>query len=515
MTTIKNRIDVLLVDDDDDDYLLTKDMLSRLDGPHYEIRWAPDSESALRECHQAAYDVCLIDYRLGPEDGIQLVRQLVEEGADMPIIVLTGQGDYRVDVEAAEAGAADYLVKGDLSPTLLERTIRYAIRSNADMRALRNREKELRQAQKMEAVGQLAGGIAHDFNNMMTGVIGFSELTLARLGAADPLREYVEEIKHAGERAGALTQQLLAFSRKQVLQTRVIDLNSVVAEVEKLLGRLVADDVVIVTVLDPTLEHVEADLGQLEQVMMNLAINASDSMPSGGTLTIETSNVQLEAGDAAGSYVQLTVSDTGAGMDDETARQIFEPFFTTKEHGSGTGLGLSTVYGIVKQSGGDISVDSRLGQGTTFKVFLPSVHAMIDEVELPAVDVDLPRGSETILLVDDEDIVRRFVLEVLTECGYSVLAAGGAEQALELSRDHASSIQMLLTDVVMPRLSGPELSEQLAQDRPGLRTLYTSGYAPDAIAHHGVLEPGISFLSKPLNRASLAQKVREVLDLQL
>jgi signal transduction histidine kinase len=515
VSATREQIDVLLVDDDDDDYLLTKDMLSGLDGPEYAIHWVADSQSALRECHQATYDVCLIDYRLGPENGIELVRELIADGNDMPIIVLTGQGDYRVDVEATQAGAADYLVKGEISPTLLERTIRYAIQSNADMRALRKSEKELRQAQKMEAVGQLAGGIAHDFNNMMTAVIGFSELTLARLEAADPLREFVEEIKRAGERAGVMTQQLLAFSRKQMLQMRVLDLNVVVTEVEKLIQRLVADDVEVVCVLDPELEHVEADFGQLEQVIMNLAINASDSMPAGGKLTIETANVELDArfvDIAPGQYVLLAVSDTGTGMDERTMRQIFEPFYTTKEIGRGTGLGLSTVFGIVKQSGGDVSVYSEPGHGTTFKVYLPQVRAPIDRIAVPVAETELPRGSETILIVDDEHVVRRFELEVLTECGYTVIEASGVQHALELARDHPGRIDLLLTDVVMPTLSGPEVSERLARDRPDLRTLFTSGYASDAIVRHGVLEPGIAFLPKPLSRGALARKVRETLD---
>jgi signal transduction histidine kinase len=511
----KEQIDVLLVDDDDDDYLLTKDMLSGLDGPEYAIHWVADSQSALRECHQGTYDVCLIDYRLGPENGIELVRELIADGNDMPIIVLTGQGDYRVDVEAAQAGAADYLVKGEISPTLLERTIRYAIQSNADMRALRKSERELRQAQKMEAVGQLAGGIAHDFNNMMTAVIGFSELTLARLSEADPLREFVEEIKRAGERAGALTQQLLAFSRKQMLQMRILDLNGVVSEVEKLVQRLIADDIELVCVLDPDLGHVEADFGQLEQVIMNLAINASDAMPAGGKLTIETANVELDSRFVdiePGSYVLLAVSDTGTGMDERTVHQIFEPFYTTKEIGRGTGLGLSTVFGIVKQSGGDVSVYSVPGRGTTLKVYLPRVGGPVDAVEVRALDDELPRGSESILIVDDEDVVRRFELEVLTERGYTVIEAHDVPHALELSRSYPGRIDLLVTDVVMPTLSGPEVAERLARDRPDMRTLYTSGYASDAIVRHGVLEPGIAFLPKPLSRGALARKVRETLD---
>jgi two-component system cell cycle sensor histidine kinase/response regulator CckA len=519
----KDQVDVLLVDDDDDDYLLTKDMLSGLDGTRYRIDWAADYDTALRQCRQGAYDVCLIDYRLGPEDGIQLVRELIAEGNDMPIIVLTGQGDYRVDVEAAQAGAADYLVKSEISPTLLERTIRYAIRSNADMRALRDSEKELRQAQKMEAIGQLAGGIAHDFNNLMTAVIGFSELTLAQLGATDPTRTFVNEIKRAGERAGAMTQKLLAFSRNQVFRTQVLDLNLVVGEADKLLRLLVSDDIELECVLDPELGPVSADPGQLEQVIINLAINAGDAMPAGGKLTIETRNIELEARHRSayadlppGPYAMLMVSDTGTGMSESTLRQIFEPFFTTKEVGKGTGLGLSTVFGIVRQSGGDVGVQSEPGHGTTFTVYLPSVPAGADEIELPvAVQPELPRGSETILLVDDEPVVRRFELEVLRELGYTVIEADDVDHALQISAEHRGPIELLLTDVVMPRVSGPQLAERLSHDRPELRPLYTSGYGPDEIVRHGMAEGDSSFLQKPLTRAALAQKVRELLDAEI
>ncbi|HWB21686.1 MAG TPA: response regulator [Gaiellaceae bacterium] len=516
----EDQVDVLLVDDDDEDFLLTKDLLSRLDSVRYECQRAGDYQEALKAAGERRYDVCLVDYRLGPDNGIELVRELIANGHDMPIIVLTGQGDHDVDVEAAEAGAADYLVKGEISPGLLERTIRYAIHRHADMRALRESEDDLRQAQRMEAIGQLAGGVAHDFNNIMTAVIGFSELALRRLDDGRELpRHYLEEIKRAGERAAATAHQLLAFSRKQVLQTRVLNINGIVGEIEQLLKQLLADDVALVTVLDPTLGPVEADPGQIELVIMNLAINASDAMPSGGKLMIETANVELDESHtsryidvAPGPYVLLAVTDSGVGMDTETAHRIFEPFFTTKDIGKGTGLGLSTVFGIVKQSGGDIGVYSEPGQGTTFKIYLPRVQALVDQPEDHGPQRESPRGSETILLTDDEGLVRGFEREVLTELGYTVLEADSPRHALELARDHPSVIHLLLTDVVMPELSGRELSEQLAEKRPELKTLYTSGYATGAIVHHGILEPGFAFLPKPLNRTSLAHKVREVLD---
>ena len=522
MSVTKDRIDVLLVEDDEEDYLLTKDLLSRLDGVRHELHWVRDCRSALRAAREGDHDVYLVDYRLGAEDGIELIRELVAAGHDVPVIVLTGQGNHDVDVEAARAGAADYLIKGEVSPVLLERTIRYAIRGRADLRALRESEEELRQAQKMEAVGRLAGGVAHDFNNMMSAVIGFSELVLARLEGAHPLRHYVEEIMRAGERASALTNQLLVFSRKQVLEPRVLDLNRIVADVERLLQRLIGEDVELVSVLDPALEPVVADPGQVEQVIVNLAVNARDAMPTGGKLTIETANVELDEDYASrhldvepGSYVLLAVTDTGVGMEADTAERIFEPFFTTKEEGRGTGLGLATVFGVVKQSGGAICVDSEPGRGTSFKIYLPRTRATVETLDVHAVPPEGPRGSETILLVEDEQIVRDLEREALEESGYTVLEARSASHALELAQEYRGTIDLLLTDVVMPELSGHEVAERLTARRPEMKVLYASGYTDGAIVRHGVLEPGIAFLPKPLTPASLARKVREVLDAPL
>ncbi len=520
MSAQPDPIRVVLVDDDEDDYLFTKDLLARIEGVRHELAWVDSYDSARQASTEADYDVWLVDYRIGPDDGIQLVRDLIADGHDEPVIILTGQGDREVDVEAASAGAADYLVKGEIGPALLERTIRYSIRSAAQIRALRESEERLRQNQRMEALGQLAGGVAHDFNNMMSAVIGFSELGLIRIDDRERLQHYFHEIKRAGERAAAMTHQLLAFSRKQVLEVKVIDLNAVIADVEKLLQHLITDDVELVTVLDERLGPVEADPGQVEQVLMNLAINASDAMPTGGKLTIETANVDIDEESAAqhadmqpGPYVVLAVSDTGIGMDADTARRVFEPFFTTKEVGQGTGLGLATVFGIVKQSGGDVRVYSEPEHGTTFRVYLPRVQSPVDAIAHTTRGDDEPlEGSETILLVDDEELVRTFEREVLGECGYTVLEATDAHHALELSRRFDGPIHLLLTDVVMPGLSGRELAEHVAADRPELQTLFTSGYTSDAIVRHGVLEAGIAYVPKPLSRLTLTRKVREVLD---
>jgi PAS domain S-box-containing protein len=380
-------------------------------------------------------------------------------------------------------------------------------------------ESGLLQAQKMEAVGRLAGGIAHDFNNLMSAVVGFGELVYSRLDEESPLRAQVEQIVRAGERASAMTNQLLAFSRKQVLQARVLDLNAVVADSEKLLRRLIGEDVELTCVLGPELEPVEADPVQLEQVIVNLAVNARDAMPRGGKLTIETANVEVDReyasshfGVETGPYVLLSVSDTGVGMDADTRARAFEPFFTTKGEGEGTGLGLATVFGIVKQSGGHVAVYSEPGRGTTFKVYLPRAEDHAQRSERPNIRLTLPRGSETILLVEDEELVRNLERQVLQECGYTVLEARDPRQAFEIAADHEGPIDLLLTDVVMPGCSGRELAERLTPTRPEMKVLYSSGYADDAVVRHGVLEAEVAFLPKPLTPASVAAKAREVLD---
>jgi PAS domain S-box-containing protein len=380
-------------------------------------------------------------------------------------------------------------------------------------------EEQLRQSQKMEAVGRLAGGIAHDFNNMLTVITGYSELLLQSLAPGSPLRNTVEQIKQAGERAAGLTGQLLAFSRKQVLQTKVLDLNAVVADMDKMLRRVIGEDIDLLTVLKPGLGRVKADPGQLEQVMLNLAVNARDAMPQGGKLTIETADVELDAAYARrhvtvkpGPYVMLAVSDTGCGMDAETQARVFEPFFTTKEQGKGTGLGLSTVYGIVQQSGGNIWIYSEPGRGTTFKIYLPKVEEAADMGDPVVAHMQQPRGTETILLVEDNPNVLGLARTVLQGQGYSVLEAPKGERALEIREQHNGAIHLLVTDVVMPGMSGRELAERLATSYPEMKVLYLSGYTDESIVHHGVLDHGMAFLQKPFTPDALARKVREVLD---
>jgi two-component system cell cycle sensor histidine kinase/response regulator CckA len=381
-------------------------------------------------------------------------------------------------------------------------------------------EEQLYQSQKMEAVGRLAGGMAHDFNNILMVIIGYSEFLLDRYrDELDPLHKELEQIRRAGERAAALTHQLLAFSRKQVLQPQVLDLNLVVADMVKMLQRLIGEDIDLNIVFEPALGHVEADPNQIEQVILNLVVNARAAMPQGGKLTIETANVELDEMYAhwhpeakAGSYVMLAVSDTGYGMDAATKAHLFEPFFTTKAQGQGTGLGLATVYGIIKQSGGDIWVYSEPGHGATFKIYLPRIEESGGAPQSNPARAELLQGWETILLVEDDDGVRELLRTLLQSSGYSVLAAANGGEALLICEKYPGPIHLLITDVVMPHMSGHELVERLTLLRPGLRALYISGYTDEAVVHYGMLEPGPFFLQKPFTQADLKHKVRKVLD---
>jgi two-component system cell cycle sensor histidine kinase/response regulator CckA len=374
-----------------------------------------------------------------------------------------------------------------------------------DLTRQKELESQLRQAQKMEAVGRLAGGIAHDFNNLLTAIGGYSEFLIE--GEQDPrLRRYAEEIKRASARAAALTGQLLAFSRRQVLQPRVLDLNAVVSDMDMMLRRLIGEDVELVTMLESGLASVRADPTQVEQVIVNLAVNARDAMPNGGSVTVETGNVVM--GD--GSFVELRMSDSGVGMTDAERQQLFDPFFTTKE--GGTGLGLATVYGIVEQSGGTIEVDSSPGLGSSFRILFPAVAAEAETPAPAAHEVAPAPGAETILLVEDETVVRRLVAEILESHGYTVLQAADGPSAVELLRRHSGEVELLVTDVVMPGMSGPDVAAAVTAMRPGTLVLYISGYTDSAIGHHGVLEPGIAFLQKPFSADELARKVRVVLD---
>jgi two-component system, cell cycle sensor histidine kinase and response regulator CckA len=390
---------------------------------------------------------------------------------------------------------------------------------STDITERKRLEDQLRHSQKMEAVGRLAGGVAHDFNNLLTGILGYSEIALGRSRAGDSPREEVEEIRKAAERAAGLTTQLLAFSRRQLLQPRLVDLNSVVAGMDRMLRRLIGEDIELVTALAPEVGGVRADPGQIEQVIMNLAVNSRDAMPQGGTLTIETASVVLDHAGARnhpplqpGSFVMLKVGDTGLGMDEETQRHIFEPFFTTKDPGRGTGLGLSTVYGIVRQSGGQIFVSSARGAGTRFDIYLPRATG---EPEREPVRLAAPRpgvGRETILLVEDEAIVRKLAGDVLRKAGYRVLEAASGKDALVACAEHHGPLHLLIADVVLPQMSGSELAEKVARARPETRVLYMSGYTDNPIVRDAVLDQGIVFMQKPFTPDRLLASVRQALE---
>lgn len=379
-------------------------------------------------------------------------------------------------------------------------------------------EAQLRNAQQMEAIGRLAGGVAHDFNNILSIIMGHGELLLKTATVDDRTRNGIEQIQRAADRAASLTQQLLAFSRKQVLQPKLLDLNEAVSDVQKMLARVIGEDIELVASLHPSLMPVKADPGQVEQVLMNLAINARDAMPQGGRLSMETFNLEVSAELArdldlsAGHYVMLKVSDTGQGMDATTLPHIFEPFFTTKPMGKGTGLGLSTVYGIIKQSGGGLQVESEVGRGTTFRVYLPVERGRIEVKKRSAISQSIAAGSETILIAEDEPDLRELTRIFLQDYGYKVIEAGSAEQALKIADEFTEPIHLLLTDVIMPGMSGRQLAERVHSKRPQTRIIYMTGYTDDMVVQHKVLEPGVNMLQKPFTRQDLAQKVRSTLD---
>jgi two-component system cell cycle sensor histidine kinase/response regulator CckA len=511
-------IRVLLVEDDEEDYLLTRRLLNSHARSAFELTWARDSDAGLRELRKP-HDACLVDYRLGAESGLAFIERATTGGFRGPMILLTRRGDHEVDVEAMRAGASDYLVKDEITPLLVERVIRHSIERKGAEEALHRSEEQLRQSQKMEAIGSLAGGVAHDFNNLLSVILSHSRLLADGLNPGDPTLEGLQAIREAGLRAAALTRQLLAFSRQQVLKPRVVDLNGICAGIEAMLRRVIGEDVEFTSVAGPKLLKIMVDPGQMEQVIMNLAVNARDAMPEGGTLTIETANVTLDARDEAlsgtkpGPHVMLTVTDTGVGMDTTTQARMFEPFFTTKEVGKGTGLGLSTVFGIVKQSGGTISASSVVGRGTVFRIYFPVTDASDSSVSRPvAVVPDGPlRGTGTILVVEDEERVRNLACIILRKYGYQVLEAPNGADALALSEQHPEPIDLLLTDVVMPRMSGPQLAERLVAARPTIKVLYMSGYIGGLTDQQASLVSGAEFLQKPITPETLAQRVQEVL----
>jgi two-component system cell cycle sensor histidine kinase/response regulator CckA len=468
-----------------------------------------------------SWEIVISDFHMPNFGGFEALQLLKESGQDTPFILVSGIVGEETAVAAMKAGAQDYIMKRNLGRLIpaIERELRDAqtrvARTTAE-EGLHQSEEQLRQAQKVEAVGLLAGGVAHDFNNILTVIMGYSNLLLEGADETNPHRRYAQELQLAADRGASLTRQLLAFSRKQSIEPKVLDLNSVVADLEKMLRRLLGEDIELLNVAATPLGRVEADPGQIEQVVMNLAVNARDAMPNGGTLTLKTANVTFDDIAAArplgiepGSYVMFSVTDTGTGMSDEVKAHLFEPFFTTKPQDKGTGLGLATSYGIVKQNCGHIEVSSELGKGTTFCIYLPRVEQAILTPSL----VEEPRsvgGNETLLLVEDEPAVRELNELILRELGYQVLTASDGLEALRLHPE-AQKVDLLITDIVMPNLGGHELARRLRSAKPDLKILFTSGHTGDKIAPATDVQ-GTGFLQKPYRPDVLTTKVRRMLD---
>ena len=505
---------VLIVSDREGDALQLIDALRQSD---YVPSWERVANPTdLRELLAQRWDLILAtdeNARLGMLAALEIVR---EAGAEVPLVAISGKVPEESVLEVLKAGAADYITRDHLSR--LGVTVGREM-SQAEGRRERSRlEQQFRQAQKMEAVGRLAGGVAHDFNNLLTVITGYAELLLAGRGLEPAQRAALEEIQRAAERGGALTHQLLAFSRGQPFTPRTVQLNGLIVRMGQMLSRLIGEDVELILLTAALPATVRTDPGQLEQVVMNVVVNARDAMPGGGKLIVETANAEVDQTYAGlnvdlrpGSYVVLAISDTGMGMDSETVTHLFEPFFTTKAPGKGTGLGLATAYGIVKQSGGAISVYSEPGRGTTVKIYLPSAVAKAAAEVAEAEPASALRGSGTILVLEDEPRVRKLVCEVLAGRGYQVLEAVRGEEAVRMAAEHHGRIHLLLADVVMPEMSGPQVLEQIRARHPETKVLFMSGYTDEAMAHHGILDSGAPFLQKPFLPETLARKVREVL----
>ena len=470
---------------------------------------------ALTDHLAGPWDLAIAHFAPGRFGAFEALQAMRSRQLDLPVIVVSGVIADVVVSALLKEGAADHIVLGNLMR--LNAAVERELRS-ADLRRERIRlEEQFRQAQKMEAVGRLAGGVAHDFNNLLTVITGYSDLLLNRGDLQDQQRSALEEIRRAAERGGALTHQLLAFSRKQPLKPRSVTLNDLVFNIEKLLRRLIGEDIGLVILPGAAEDTVRADPSRLEQVIMNLAVNARDAMPNGGTLTIETSLVEVRAqpfakpvGLAAGPYVVVSITDTGTGMDQETLSHLFEPFFTTKAQGRGTGLGLATAYGIIRQSGGAIDFTSQPGVGTTAAIYLPASTKQDAPEPLEAKEPADLSGRETILVVEDETRVRKLICDVLVNRGYRVLEATRGDEAIRLAAAYTGAIDLILVDVIMPGMSGPDAAREIRAARPNTPVLYISGYTEETMVHHGI--PGWQFLAKPFLPKALSRKVREVLD---
>ncbi len=512
---------ILIVDDQQANITLLERMLRGAGFVSISSTMNPSEVCALHRQHR--YALILLDLQMPGLDGFQVMEGLktIETNGYLPVLVITAQPGHKL--RALKAGAKDFVSKPfDLAEVLMR------VRNLLEVRLL-HLESELRteqaegrfiEAQKMGALGHLAGGVAHDFNNILAVIMGYSDLIALDGGPDHPLQKHNEIIRQATDRAVGLTRQLLIFSRKQTVQPVVLDLGDEMKHLEKMLGRLTDESIELTLAPGQQVGRIMADSGYIGQVLMNLVVNARDAMPKGGHINISTSNVTLDetyarthAGAEAGDYVLLSVSDTGSGMTQEVQARIFEAFFTTKLSGKGTGLGLATCQTIVQQSGGHIDVYSEVGKGTTFKIYFPRVEQPLSLAAKPAQGTPLPRGTETVLVVEDDASVRHLARDVLESLGYEVLRASNGQHGLEVARDHrGSTIRLVVTDVIMPVMGGKLMVEWLKASYPDLKIIFTSGYSEDAIQHHGVLEPGSEFMAKPYAPATLARKVREMLD---
>jgi two-component system cell cycle sensor histidine kinase/response regulator CckA len=510
----QHPIRALIVEDNPDDSELILAALSTTGLPIEPV--IVDDERRFVEQLADHCDIVLSDFSLPKFSAMRALELMRQRTLDIPFIVVSGSISEEVAVECMKRGASDYLLKDRLARlgpaiehALRERRLRIEKRDAEAALALK--QEELRQSQKLEAIGRLAGGVAHDFNNVLTAIVGYCDLLESSLDASDPRRKFVEEMRHAGQSAASMTAQLLALSRKQVMHPTVLDLNRVVVDLSGMLRRLLGEDVDLVSIQQEAVAPIEADRGQIEQVLLNLVVNARDAMPRGGRITLETA--VAPTADGRGEVI-LFVRDTGIGMNEATRARVFEPFFTTKPIGKGTGLGLSTVYGIVAQTGGSISVESAVGQGTNFALRFPASRAPLTPVatarraERPA-----PTGVQrTILVVEDEEVVRRVVLRLLRGAGFHVLEADGAREALRQVELFDGHIDLLMTDIVMPDMTGTELAARLHVSHPNLRVIVMSGYVEDIAMHHDVRAAGARFLNKPFSRDELLDTIRSVFE---
>jgi PAS domain S-box-containing protein len=514
---LKSPLHILHLEDDANDAALIQSTLES-EGIVSAIKRVQTGDDFVAALERGGVDLVLTDFSLPAFDGLSAVEIVQAKWPAIPVILVSGTLGEELAIDSLRSGATDYVLKGRLSR--LAPAVRRAMHEVEERAERRRLEAQFIGAQKMEVIGQLAGGVAHDFNNILAVIMGYTDLIAGALGQESPLTKYTEEITHATDRAAGLTRQLLVFSRKQTVQPVVLDVNEVVKDMDKMLRRLIDENIQMTIVPGRQIGRIQADSGYIGQVLMNLIVNARDAMPNGGKLTIATDNVTLgedsaraHTGAKPGDYVLLSVCDTGTGITDEVKEHLFEAFYTTKPLGKGTGLGLATCQTIVQQSGGHIGVYSEVGKGATFKIYFPRVEQPLEAVAKPIQGGPLPRGTETLLVVEDEPSVRHLARGVLETQGYNVLSASNGQDALHVAREHKGPpIRLVITDVVMPLMGGKVMAEWLTTTYPDLKILFTSGYTDDAISHHGVLEAGLEFMSKPYTPATLARKVREMLD---